>query len=417
MSVLSGSGCDKRRKLCSLGTGEVVHITHLKCKEGMMDQFERRVQCAAAGLYQLEAGISDVRVCHPHCGEVCFVLTFCDRDDMTRYREGPELDMMSQLQDVVVGGKPQYESTGCLMPHAHSLASLVDYLEKNVVGTSHTDHNVAEVAKEMGKWFPRASEYAKYIHWDENDPKKYTRNIVFQNKYMDVLFMCWPPHSASSIHDHDASSCWVVLVEGEVHEVQYAMPKMDRQFLENQMRNPTGAVGRCGKLKEIGVSVLSEKGCTLTYANNDVGLHRVENRTDKPAYTVHVYAPGLRKMRIFKCGGEVCLHTVAAVPHMSEDGKRTGLWQKNTDPDGVIDVCAWNEKQEGSHPHHCGCSKKGPDSGGESAEEKTVGEGKEGGEGEGEGEGKGDSATPVAAVTAAAAGGGSSSAVAAGATE
>ena len=41
------------------------------------------------------------------------------------------------------------------------------------------------------------------------------------------------------------SSCWVALVEGEVHEVQYTMPVMDKQFIEKEMKNPTGAVGRC----------------------------------------------------------------------------------------------------------------------------------------------------------------------------
>ena len=64
-------------------------------------------------------------------------------------------------------------------------------------------------------------------------------------------------------------------------------------------------------------------GLTVAYANNDIGVHRVENRSpDKPAYTMHIYAPGLRKIKVFKEQGNVCVHTVAHVSLMSEDGSK-----------------------------------------------------------------------------------------------
>ena len=149
----------------------------------------------------------------------------------------------------------------------------------------------------------------------------------------------------------------------------------DDQFLANEMKNPTGAVGRCGRLTRLTETIL-ERG-VVQYANNDLAgactvlhtygacvhankvafllntnppatiyishscvVHKICNRSDKPALTLHIYAPGLRKMRIFKeCGGV----TVAATPIMSEQGEKTGLWTSNTDADGVIDVQAWHE--------------------------------------------------------------------------
>ena len=66
----------KCRQLCSLGTGECIHLMHFRCVEGKTHDFEVAVQRASFSMYQLEAGISDVRVCHPKCGEVCFILTF-----------------------------------------------------------------------------------------------------------------------------------------------------------------------------------------------------------------------------------------------------------------------------------------------------------------------------------------------------
>lgn len=53
---------------------------------------------------------------------------------------------------------------------------------------------------------------------------RYTRNLIFKNEHMDVLLMCWPPHCTSAIHDHEESSCFVGVAEGQVVEVQYTIP-------------------------------------------------------------------------------------------------------------------------------------------------------------------------------------------------
>mmetsp|Transcript_9644 Transcript_9644/g.23857 ORF Transcript_9644/g.23857 Transcript_9644/m.23857 type:complete len:382 (-) Transcript_9644:61-1206(-) len=340
----------KRRKLCSMGTGEVVHVLSFKAGPGKEQDFERIVQEVAHGLYHLSAGISDVRVCHPKCGEVCFIVTFLSRDDMEKFKSGPQEDALRALRDVVTNGAPTFSTSGTLMPDTHTLTSLVNFLKENVVGSSHDNHNIARVKSEMARWFPRREEYEKYIYWDEKDPTKYTRNLIFSNEWMDVLLMCWPPHSQSAIHSHDTSSCWVALVEGEVHEVQFSMPKLDKKFIDEQMKNPTGAVGRCTKLRVISETKLSVDGCSAAYANDDIGVHRVENRTSEPAYSLHVYAPSLRKMKIFKESGEVFVYTVAAIPYMSEYGSRTGLWGTNTHPDGILDISAWNTGQIGRSP-------------------------------------------------------------------
>lgn len=341
-----GGAMKKRRLLCSFGTGEVVHVMHFKAKPGKKTEFEVIVQEIVHGLYHLEAGISDVRVGHPNCNEVCFILTFLTRDDLEKYRAGPEKDALDALRDVIVDGSESFSATGTLMPDTHTLTTLLAYLKKNVQGAGHEGHDVAAVGRELSKWYPRPLEYHQYIHWD-TDPTKYTRNLIFSNEHMDVLLMCWPPHCQSAIHSHEASSCWVVLVEGSVVEVQYNTPKLDKKFLAAEMKCPTGAVGRCTKLRVINEAVLSEEGVTASYANDDIGVHRIENRSDRPAYTLHVYAPGLKKMKIFKESGEVSVFTVGAIPYTSEGGSRTGYWKTDTHPDGVLDICAWNTAQEG----------------------------------------------------------------------
>jgi hypothetical protein len=103
-------------------------------------------------------------------------------------------------------------------------------------------------------------------------------------------------------------------------------------------------------------AVLTEDGVTGSYANDDIGVHRIENRSNQPAYTLHVYAPGLKKMKIFKESGEVSVFTVGAIPYMSEGGTLTGQWGEDTNPDGVLDIAAWNTAQEGHFPHSASVS-------------------------------------------------------------
>lgn len=229
------------------------------------------------------------------------------------------------------------------MPACHTLSSLLTYLRENVKGKSHADHDVATVGREVGRWYPRPAEYEKYVHWDKNDPKKYTRNLIFANEHMDVLLMCWPPNSESAIHCHDNSSCWVALVHGEVSEIQYSIPVLDRAFIQSELENPTGAMGRCSKLRVVNETKLSMCGLTTAYASNDIALHKVVNRSlTEPAYTLHIYAPGIRKMKLFKESGSVTVGTVASVAYTSIDGILSNKDAQEIHPDGIINLEAWN---------------------------------------------------------------------------
>jgi len=348
--VPANSHVEKRpeqiRTLCALGTGESVHLLSFRARESAVSCFERRVQRIAFDLHELESGITDVRICHPRCGEATFVVTLISAREAQRFEREVAPRLKAALADVCESGDAVFTSSGMRMPRAHSLPTLLEYLRQNVRGIGHKAHDVQAVRRELSRWFPRREEYEQYVHWDENDPRKYTRNVIWSTEDLEVLMMCWPAHSASSIHCHDDSSCWVTAVEGEVHEVQYNLPTVDRRFARSEMQNPSGAVGRCGALRVSNTARLgAPASAKQTYANNEVGIHRIENRTAEPAISLHVYAPRLRKMRIFQEGdnGESSgLVTVAAVSYTSEGGKRTAEWGPDVDPDGVLDVSAWN---------------------------------------------------------------------------
>jgi len=337
----------QRKKICysRCSTGEKVHIFRCDCANPEdKEKFETVVQEASLGIYDLASGVTDVRVCHGPL-HVTFVVTFISEADLNRFVSGPGKQVIHALAPFAPKEQPAYVESSCLLPRTHTLPSLLRYLQKNIRGETFHQHDVPAIQNELSLWFPRPEEWKKYIKFDEKNPRAYTRNLVFTNQHMDVILMCWPPGCKSSIHDHEESSCWVVLVEGSAVEVKFALPKLDRQFLKMESLNPASAVGRCGPLQRLGETVMEDVGGHPGgYVNNDVGIHRVENRSDKPAYTLHVYAPGLRKMRIFSEAGEV--RTVIVPPWRDAAGSEVkGEYHacQHTDcKHELVEADAWN---------------------------------------------------------------------------
>jgi hypothetical protein len=70
------------------------------------------------------------------------------------------------------------------------------------------------------------------------------------------------------MHDHGESSCWLRVLEGQVHEARH-LAEDDRRVTE--CLSPGQA----------------------TYINNEMGLHQISNPSDSMAVTIHVYAPPL----------------------------------------------------------------------------------------------------------------------------
>ena len=135
------------------------------------------------------------------------------------------------------------------------------------------------------------------------------------------------------------------IVEGTVYEVLYQMPAVDKRFVAAEMKDPTGAIGRCGRLRVAGETRLDAGRVAPTPTTRSACTRCRTGAISRRSR--HIYAPGLRKIKIFKevevnGGGTVCVHSVAAIVH--ERGRREdGLWGKNTHPDGVLDVDAWNK--------------------------------------------------------------------------
>lgn len=318
---------------------------------GREEAFERIVQRLSYELHEMETGVSDVRVMHPVCGEATFVVTLLSRAEAERFGSQLRPRMLAALADVSQAGAPVYANRGSLMPQAHSLGSLLTMLAEQLHDTNRAQHDIRGIGRELARWFPRRDEYAKYVTRDASNPTNYTRNVLVSNPAMEVLLMCWPAGARSTIHCHDESSCWVVAVEGEVHEVQFDLPLLDKKFARKEKEDPHGDIsGKCGPLRAVQVRTLGSAGAAArvegelgpipgkqTYANNEIGIHRIENRSGRPAITMHVYAPRLRRMKIFRDTGDVALVTVT-----TDAGAATVEKVGDWDAGDILDVAKWN---------------------------------------------------------------------------
>lgn len=120
-----------------------------------------------------------------------------------------------------------------------------------------------------------ASAFEPYATWCEED---YTRNCIARTKDYEMILLCWDKNIKTAIHDHGGQDCWVYQVKGKIEETLYE--KLD----DNGLENPT--------TQTIGEG-------DLTYMNDDMGFHALENISDSRSLTLHIYNSPIETCQIF----------------------------------------------------------------------------------------------------------------------
>ncbi|MEH6537943.1 MAG: cysteine dioxygenase family protein [Psychroserpens sp.] len=99
--------------------------------------------------------------------------------------------------------------------------------------------------------------------------KKYTRNCLYRDAHFELILLCWEHGQETAIHGHDGEDCWVCLLEGEMEEVFYKLDR-DKDLLE------------VGSHK-----ILPQQ---LTFMNDRIGFHKIENSNNGKSISLHLYA-------------------------------------------------------------------------------------------------------------------------------
>lgn len=120
-----------------------------------------------------------------------------------------------------------------------------------------------------------AAAFEPYATWCNED---YTRNCIARTNNYEMILLCWDKKIKTAIHDHGGQDCWVYQVKGKIEETLYE--KLDNVGLEN----PT-------------TQTIDEGD--LTYMNDEMGFHALENISNSRSLTLHIYNSPIETCQIF----------------------------------------------------------------------------------------------------------------------
>jgi cysteine dioxygenase len=119
---------------------------------------------------------------------------------------------------------------------------------------------------------------------------RYTRNCVYRDARFELLILCWATDSASAIHDHGRSRCFVRVERGRLTVENYALVEAGRRPGPAHLaRGPE--------------QVLGPGDIDVRSAGHDI--HRVAPHGG-PAVSLHVYAKPLDQCLVFDVASRSC---------------------------------------------------------------------------------------------------------------
>jgi len=122
------------------------------------------------------------------------------------------------------------------------------------------------------------------VNWSQLGPQvafdqsAYFRKRLYRSREWELLVLCWLPGQKTVVHDHGGSWGGTVVVAGEIFETVFASRGAGRR-METRLERP---------LPTLGVTIESLST-----------IHRVENRSNAPAVSLHLYSPPLRVLGSF----------------------------------------------------------------------------------------------------------------------
>lgn len=104
-----------------------------------------------------------------------------------------------------------------------------------------------------------------YTHFVTFDEATYTRKILLDKNNLKVVLIGWNPSQSSPLHGHKESSCIFKVLDNRVTEMR--MTNEDSEILSS--------------------SIIYAAGMALI--NDFYGFHIIENPTDLPSVSLHIY--------------------------------------------------------------------------------------------------------------------------------
>ena len=118
------------------------------------------------------------------------------------------------------------------------------------------------------------SDFEKYASWIDG---KYSRNCFERRDSFEMILICWDEDAKTPIHDHGGQHCWVLQVSGSI---------VEKRFEKN----------------DSGFTLIDEaelKAGKISYMNDKMGYHSLENNSKSQAMTLHIYANPINQCNVY----------------------------------------------------------------------------------------------------------------------
>lgn len=147
--------------------------------------------------------------------------------------------------------------------------SSIEQLTKKLDSSAPLDH--AKIIKRIKM---EAHEFEPFNTWSK---ECYTRNCLARTEKYELILLCWAVGAKTPIHGHGGEDCWVYQIQGTVKETRFEQ--------------------NAGRLKATNQILLTPG--KLTYMNDRMGYHSIENISDQRAMTLHIYASPIDSCKVY----------------------------------------------------------------------------------------------------------------------
>jgi cysteine dioxygenase len=141
-----------------------------------------------------------------------------------------------------------------------------------------------------------------YRTWN---PERHTRNLIFRNRMIEVMLICWQPGAVTPLHTHNGQLGWMVVTEGTLVVENYRQVRCNRP--ENQQ---VAGIDCIAGATEIEMELLDREVVEPWSAVNTVDknqtIHRILNPSDQPAVSLHIYSQPIDSCVVFDMENQTC---------------------------------------------------------------------------------------------------------------
>ena len=111
------------------------------------------------------------------------------------------------------------------------------------------------------------------------------RHIITSSKYYEMCLLNWNPFQKSSIHNHPKGGCFLIPMNGCLLETQFEVINMNNNNYNFNTNQLFTIDSKDVIKKEDNILPIN----SVNYIDDTIGVHQVENNSDKNVISLHVY--------------------------------------------------------------------------------------------------------------------------------